>query len=448
MEKFRLAKIYVDGIRCLRAVEIDTTGAEILELTGDNGAGKSSILDAIMIAILGTKSIKRANREYPKSEIIEKDKKTAIIKVTLESEERTIKIQRTMEKTQTAGLVNKIEITDTSGQKITQKFLDSLINLIAIDPLALSNMTPAEQQEIIKEITGENLEEHENKIQEIENRKNEYNKEITHKQNAAIELKEKMPKETLLNNTNYEQEINALQKQEQENQQIRTNIQQAEHELNTLQTQYKNNQNNINEINDEIKKLIAKRESLTQQNETINIQGKQQQLQQLQQNKPQNTEEIQQKINKLYSDKEAQTETKRIQAQYETIKQELTNAKEKIQEIKQEKKDAEDAMAQTMQKMPINKMQFNRTKGIIIEEIPLIEMSTAEKINIGLKIAKKTNQQLQTIIIRDGSLLDNNLVKTIQEFAKENETLVLLETVRKQTDDHIYEIIEGTAKRK
>src|SRR3990167_8393300 len=52
----KILKLTAENVKKLRAVEITPTG-ELVEITGRNGAGKSSVLDAIWWALAGTKHI-------------------------------------------------------------------------------------------------------------------------------------------------------------------------------------------------------------------------------------------------------------------------------------------------------------------------------------------------------------------------------------------------------
>src|SRR3989337_2937510 len=52
----KILKLTAENVKKLRAVEITPTG-ELVEVTGRNGAGKTSVLDAIWWALAGTKHI-------------------------------------------------------------------------------------------------------------------------------------------------------------------------------------------------------------------------------------------------------------------------------------------------------------------------------------------------------------------------------------------------------
>src|SRR3990167_6742379 len=52
----KILKLTAENVKKLRAVEITPTG-ELVEITGKNGAGKTSVLDAIWWALAGTKHI-------------------------------------------------------------------------------------------------------------------------------------------------------------------------------------------------------------------------------------------------------------------------------------------------------------------------------------------------------------------------------------------------------
>ena len=105
-KKLKIIKLQASNIKTLKAIEIEANGKEVI-LKGSNGAGKSSILIAIMLALSYKKGSKIVEKPLRKGE------KTAIIKVDLDeynyrgfNKEKLIELFR---KYEFASLLREIE---------------------------------------------------------------------------------------------------------------------------------------------------------------------------------------------------------------------------------------------------------------------------------------------------------------------------------------------------
>ena len=57
----RIIRLQAENIKRLQAVEIEPHG-DVVKITGKNGAGKSSVLDSIWMALAGKPSMDRGSR--------------------------------------------------------------------------------------------------------------------------------------------------------------------------------------------------------------------------------------------------------------------------------------------------------------------------------------------------------------------------------------------------
>jgi DNA repair exonuclease SbcCD ATPase subunit len=136
----RILKLTAENFKKLRAVEITPTGEMVL-ITGRNGAGKTSVLDAIWAVL--------KNAEHIQAMPIRKGQKQARLRLDLGEEiVELIAERRYTDK----GSVLTVE--SASGQRFTspQAMLDKLLGALAFDPLAFVNQEPREQFESLRKI--------------------------------------------------------------------------------------------------------------------------------------------------------------------------------------------------------------------------------------------------------------------------------------------------------
>lgn len=134
----RIVELRIESFKGVRAVELRPNGASVIPVEGRNGAGKSSVLDAVW-AVLA----KGAAPDEP----IRKGHK----KATIEIDFGDFKAVQTF--TPSGGT---IKVTRADGQNVDspKEFLSSMCGRLWNDPLAFGALQPREQVDVLKRITG------------------------------------------------------------------------------------------------------------------------------------------------------------------------------------------------------------------------------------------------------------------------------------------------------
>jgi chromosome segregation ATPase len=134
----KILGLKVENIKKVKAVEINPSGP-VVKLSGDNGAGKSSIMDSIAYAIGG----KRLIPENP----IRKGEDKAEITVELDDLTVTRKFTR-----KDAGYTTTLKVTAKDGANYGngQEVLDRLIGKLSFDPFEFSQMDEKKQADLLK----------------------------------------------------------------------------------------------------------------------------------------------------------------------------------------------------------------------------------------------------------------------------------------------------------
>jgi DNA repair exonuclease SbcCD ATPase subunit len=127
-----IISLRASNVKKLVAVAIDPTGA-LVRITGANGAGKSSVLDAIWYALGGQSAM-------PSNPVREGEEK-AEITLTL-GVDGVMKYRVTRKLTK--GKTNQVIVENADGARFPspQAFLDRLVGALTFDPEAFSRMSP------------------------------------------------------------------------------------------------------------------------------------------------------------------------------------------------------------------------------------------------------------------------------------------------------------------
>ena len=438
-------------MRNIKAFEVDVSpNGEVIEITGPNGAGKSTVLDAFMLALRGVKHLDRA-RGYPRGEIITADAESAKLRMILKSGERVVNIVRTLKRTAGGDIsASNVKITDAEGKRITQEFLDSLLSIIAIEPLALAHMTPAEQQALIKEATGFDPAEYDKRREDVRKEKGVIDRSIMHKQNSLLEYENKYGADI---GSKAEAKASTLDD-------LYTELNEAHEHNRVVEKKCQSLTSLKQSIKQMEKDLISKEESIGDKHEQIlklkeEINQEQHSASVLEEKINKETEvaenfeipnliyieSIQKRIEEAKANQERQHAIKsylEIRTQLEADKEEVKKYKGQIHTIDKEE-------AEALQRLPVSNMTFDKAAGIKIQDIPLTEMSTGQQIMSGLQMNGVINPALKAIIVRNADALDDSNIKLVAEYARERGMLLLLESVHARTDQHVIEIAEGVA---
>ena len=147
----KIVKLEVENLK--RVVKVDITpGGLMVLITGPNGAGKSSVLDAIWWALAG----ERSHQSAP----IRTGEKTARVSLDLGAVVVTREWARRSESdgaTSTPERVTtRLTVENADGSRFTspQKMLDSLLGSLTFDPLAFSRASDREQVEKLSGLCG------------------------------------------------------------------------------------------------------------------------------------------------------------------------------------------------------------------------------------------------------------------------------------------------------
>jgi len=169
----RIVSLVIENVKRLSAVEIQPDGAPVVVIAGANGAGKSSVIDAIEMAIGGEKRI-------PK-EPVRRGSDTARVVVDLGD----LVVTRRFTKAGTSLMV-----TNRDGKKYgsPQAILDGLVGRLSFDPMAFALAEPDEQETTIRMLAGIDTSDMEVRRKTLYDQRTLVNRDVTQAQGALAKL--------------------------------------------------------------------------------------------------------------------------------------------------------------------------------------------------------------------------------------------------------------------
>lgn len=417
-----IISLSADNFMRLRAVSITPSG-NVVELTGENAQGKTSILDAIWAAMVGRDTIPakpiRTGEEHAKITLRLGDGGKTDLKVT-----RTFNLQDDG----TATTSVKVEDGEGATKSSPQKLLDTLIGQLSFDPLAFARMTAKGQYEALKPlVTGADLDKLEEDAAKAFNDRTAVNrraKEIKAQINNLV-LPQEPEGEPADLAALEEQFANAgdanakLASRRQAREQMKIDLQRArgEHglliqEKNRLLAQIEDITKSAAQFEASANDLEAELADAPPLPEPVDLTDLRHKIAKARDaaEERRKAADARKRLDDLNADAQAQeAEAKR-----------LTAAIEAAAESK--------AKAVASAKLPHPGLDFG-PDGITLNGEPFAQASDAERLRASVAIAAAMNPTLRVIRVREGSLLDKKSWKLLADMAKERKLQVWVETI-------------------
>jgi len=391
----KIIELKSSNIKKLKAVELRIDkDKNLVMVTGKNAAGKSSLLDSIWYALGGKKNIP--------DEPIRKGEEKAEITVNLEG---YIVVRTFTDK----GSYLKITNKDGSDYSNPQAFLDFIVGNLSFDPLEFSRMESKKQIAELINITGLDLTSLEEEKKEVTQERLFVGRELKALpkiDDEVVMMSNKFLEENkdLLSTNELMEEYTEATNKVNLYDRAQLDIQQYEEEIATLNKKLKDIQVRLVELKN-IQKPIVNLHSLK-----VEIDG------------------LEETNNKIAIAKK----TVRDDEEWSLTNEKYNNLSGRIREIEERKK-----KKLLEVKMPIEGLRWDE-ENVIYNNIPFEQLSGAEQLKISMAIAMASNPKLKVVLIKDGSLLDQDNLKVIEEMAKEKDWQIWCESVDESGKIGIY----------
>ena len=425
---FKIIRLSIEDFKSLTAVEIRPEGRHLVEVTGGNGAGKSTVMQALDFAITGVKALPDRN-----SDAVRRGATEAKVEVELEANGERFKIIRTV------GLKGAqpplhIQPATVRAGLTPQKFLDRFFEALSFDPLRFIEMSPKEQVAALQQAAKVDI----NFDEIAEQNDTDYkertgiNREIgvLEAQMAGIKVLDPLPKEKIS-----EDAISRKIAKAQEHNDKAMAVYNAKRDLAvkaaTLDRDVERQQDEIEKqkksialIEEQLKNEKKKLEILTASEQKLHAERVDAHNAHMAapDGKPVDMTELMQELTSAQRTNQAIDDRARWEALREQrdAKQKTSDDLSSRMKAREEKK----ANAIAKAKIPVPGIEFDGTRVTYqapgsSAPLPLENLGEGEQLRIATLIGMAANPKLHVICIRRGEALDGNGLKIIADLAEQ-----------------------------
>jgi len=396
----RIVELIVENFKNITIAEVTPTGGTVI-ISGENGAGKSALINAFWMAL----DRKGAIKENP--DPIKHGEDNAKVVVDLGK----YIVTRTWTK---ADTYLKIENADGAVFKSPGAMLNSLIGELSFDPQAFTMKNEMDQLNTLISILDLPID-----IPALDAQRDDLYKARTRVNRDIIALKSQRDGIVIPDGTpDDEESATDIMADFQAASDLITENNKIRDALGLAESKKRNCTNNIVEIKEELAR--EEDEQAGYASEIMELTARIDELEDpdLEAFKC-NISDVDKKNALVRKKQEREKIMDRLSAQEQTSK----NHTQDIEDI-----DAEKADAIKNASMPVPGLSFDDT-GVLYNETKLKGCSTFEQMKVSIGIAMAVNPDLRVIRITDGSLIDDNNMKAIEEMAEEHDFQVWIERV-------------------
>ncbi len=390
----RIIGLEVDNIKRIKAVQVADPKGTVQIVAGRNRQGKSSLLDAIWLALGGGTAAKSID------EPVRSGQKKASVTVTVGDENAP---QFTVERRWTTkGTSLKVTAADGQRYDSPQALLNELVGQLTFDPVRFVESDAKVQRQTLLDTLGltakvTRLNEQRAEVFQERTAVNRAVKELGAEVKGYSGLPDTLPEDT---GETTDQLLDSLRRQQQA-QQTYDRVQQQAVQL-------------THQIEQMERALSEARQSLKSHKDWLFI------------NERPDTTDLEKRISQA---SELAGLRAKIEARDAAVKR-YADRKARAQELTRqiEEFDAQKLKMLTDIQLPVAGLQVT-DDGVLYNGMPLSQASGAERITVGMAVALASKPRLRVVLIRDGSLLDDESMELLERFAEENDVQVWIERV-------------------
>ncbi|MCC7202421.1 MAG: AAA family ATPase [Nitrospirae bacterium] len=392
----KIIELQSENIKRLKAVRIKPDGS-LVQISGKNGAGKSSVLDSITMALAGKDTI-------PDKPIREGEEKARVV-VDLGD----IRVTRTFTSNDKTYLA--VETKEGAKYPSPQALLDKLTGSLSFDPLAFTRMEPKKQVETLRQLVGidfSGLDKERTALYEERQRVNRILRDIEGKLQSLpeVEAPDKEVDIAALSETHAEAAA-----QKNRNAEKRLRLERLNDLSGVLEAAFEKARVELQKAEEVLKDHYRKCVALKKEISGLNDPDMSDITEQLR------TAEV---TNRLVRQK---IERNKVIAEQEKAEDEAVAYTKEIQDIDNKKQNI-----LTSAKFPVPGLSFDES-GVTYNGIPFAQASSGEQLRVSVAMGLALNPKIRVILIRDGSLLDTDNLRIIGEMAESSDAQIWIEKV-------------------
>lgn len=401
----QITKLVAENILKLQAIHI-TPKSSTIEIKGDNGAGKSSILDAILIGLKGKK--------FSPSEPVKHGEKKGKIVIDMDGDSAAGLLPFTITSKVTNNKIETIiEPLELLNGETPRQFLDKLLGAISFDPWEFVSQEGKKQKQVLLELIGVNIDEIDKREKKVFDERTIVGRELKAAEARVKGLKfhpdiketeEVKVSELSQKLTDAIEFNNDYTQREENNQRLKESAIRDKEEIERLKQR-------IEELE---KGVVQKRENYKCEKEElekmqlINLNSLKQDIAKI------DEKNAMIRDNKRYDEEKGKLDNLRdvygkLDIDLESIRQERINALQSAN-------------------IPVEGLSFS-DDGLLYNDIPLAQCSDGEKLMISMRISMALNPTVKILRVKDGSLIGPKNLEILKEIVKDKGYQLWLESV-------------------
>lgn len=403
----KVIELYAENLKRLKAVQITPTTA-LVQVTGANGSGKTSVLDALYFALAG----KRAIDPVP----VRRGEESAVVKLDLGEFRVTRKFD--------ADGSTQLYVTTPDGASYSspQTLLDKILGSLTFDPLEFTRLEPTQRSDALRKLVGVDVSDLARANQVDFDARTGINRQIKHLEPRLIAakaaLREEVPAradvaalvEKMRGATEYNAAIERQRMMwEQEDKQhtaLVDEIAGIDAQIRAL----KRRQGELEGRLTEMTQRMARRPPSEQSIDTAELAAA---IREAEQANRIVDEDARQRQEFVRLDAELGELQRQSHALTETMEQRRGEMAERI----------------SAAKMPIDGLALDENLSVVYDGLPFEQASGAEQLKVSVAIAMAMHPKLRVLRIKDGSLLDESNLAMLEEMAELQDFQIWIERV-------------------
>lgn len=396
----RIVELRAENIKRLKAVRI-RPDRSLIQVTGKNGQGKSSLLDAIEYALGG----KGTHPERP----IRAGESHAEIVVELDD----LVVKRTWNAKGNTYLA--VESKDGAAYGSPQAVLDKLVGDLTFDPLAFSRMPPKDQVATLKRVAGldtlfAGLDDKRRKLYEDRTHLGRTKKDLDGQLAGMPSVEGDVP-DQLVGVHELSAKLSAAHADAGKNAKVRAAQSEAVQQVKSRETLCERLRRDLETAEEEEREAVRRADELTEAARTLldpDVELIEKQMSDAEQ------------VNELVRRRQARLD---VAEKLGDVTANYSLKSQAIEEIDQQK-----LKALQNANLPVDGLTIDE-ECVRIGEFAFADTSSSEQLRVSVALGIAANPKLRVMLSRDGSLLDNESLALLATLAEEHDMQVFLERV-------------------
>ena len=414
----KILKLQVQNFKKDSQITIVPT-EHVVTIGGKNRAGKSSALDAILAAICGKKAVPGVPLKRGETE--------GWVRLELDGDEEMHQKKLIVERLFTADGKQKLRLMGEDGFEAPepQTLLNALYGEIGFDPLHFTRLSPKDQANSLKRLVGIDFDALDDERETVY-RERQASGRAGKVQSAKVDGLPHYPDAPAeeVSVAELVRQQTELEKQAREDEKVSKALAAKAKEVSDLDAK-------CQEIDQKIADLMKQQEEVKAQLWVAHCQ-RDELDKQVAAIKPVDLSDIKAQIvaaDETNAKVRANHHRKLEQAELDKQRAEYKAMSDRIDQI-----DAEKQQIMAAANWPVPGLGFN-ADGVTLNALPFDQASSAEQLQVSVAMGMKMNPKLRVLIIRDGSLLDNDTLEAISKQVQEADYQLWIECVTRTTED-------------